>query len=86
MSRLIGIVALWAVLIAGGNGFKAVEQESVVAPGPFDLFMAPTGEDGHPGTKERPLRSLEAARDTVRKRRANGEQRRPVTVWIHGGF
>ncbi len=31
-----------------------------------DIFIAPSGDDHNPGTKERPLHSLEAARDRVR--------------------
>ena len=32
-----------------------------------DLFVAPDGRDDNPGTKEQPLKSLEAARDAARK-------------------
>ncbi|MBN1422519.1 MAG: right-handed parallel beta-helix repeat-containing protein, partial [Planctomycetes bacterium] len=50
---------------------------------PFSLFIAPDGNDADPGTRERPLRSLEAARDAIRRDAAR--IRGPVTVWIRGG-
>ncbi len=48
-----------------------------------ELHVSPAGEDGNPGTKEAPLRSLAAARKAVRSLRAGGAG--PVTVLLHGG-
>ncbi len=47
-----------------------------------DLYLAPNGDDHAPGTKERPLRSLEAARDRLR---ALGAGSAGSTVWLRAG-
>lgn len=54
--------------------------------GAAEIHVAPTGSDAHPGTRERPVASLEAARELVRKLRA-APDRRPggITVWLAGG-
>ena len=52
------------------------------------LYVAPDGDDQAEGTIEKPLRSLEAARDRVRKMTSNGHVYWPVggiTVFIRGG-
>jgi hypothetical protein len=38
-----------------------------------ELRVAPQGDDGNPGTRERPLATLQGARDAVRKLRPLGE-------------
>ncbi len=38
-----------------------------------DFYVAPDGDDSHPGTKDRPFRTLERARDALRELRAHGE-------------
>ena len=50
-----------------------------------DFVIAPTGNDGYPGTADKPFASLERARDAVRdlKRR---EPERDFTVAIRGGM
>ena len=51
-----------------------------------DFFVAPNGNDANPGTQARPLASLEAARDAVRKLRQDGKLPKDgVTVWLRGG-
>lgn len=50
-----------------------------------DLYVAPNGDDGNPGTKEKPFASLERARDAIRRRRQSGASQVPITVWIRGG-
>ena len=50
------------------------------ARGP-ELFVAPDGDDGAPGTASRPLRTLEAARDAVRLAKGAGG----ATVWLLAG-
>jgi hypothetical protein len=52
-----------------------------VAPGAVEVYVSPQGEDAKPGTRAKPLRSLEAARDAVRDRKGNGG----ATVWLLGG-
>jgi len=48
----------------------------------MELFVSPKGSDSNPGTRARPLRTLEAARDAARKRK-DGKR---VTVWLRGGL
>jgi hypothetical protein len=49
-----------------------------------ELHVAPGGNDAAPGSPERPLASLEGARDAVRRLRAAGTAG-PVTVRVRGG-
>jgi hypothetical protein len=57
--------AIVAVMTAA-IGSLAVEQKSCGA----EFYVAPGGKDGNPGTREQPLRTLEAARDAARKAEA----------------
>jgi hypothetical protein len=51
-----------------------------------DLYVSSDGNDANPGTKERPLRTIERARDSLRQQiRDDRTQRQPLTVWIAGG-
>jgi len=54
---------------------------SARAAGGVELYVSPAGDDGNPGTPARPMRTLEAARDAVRKRKAGGG----ATVWLTAG-
>ncbi|MHB8897901.1 MAG: PDZ domain-containing protein [Thermoguttaceae bacterium] len=45
-----------------------------------EIYVSPDGVDANPGTRERPLATIAAARDAVRS--LAGE---PVTVWLGGG-
>ena len=47
--------ALVTLVLAGWQGFAA------------DLYVSPAGLDSHPGTKQAPLQTLRAARDTARQ-------------------
>ncbi|MBV9468621.1 MAG: hypothetical protein JOZ57_05200, partial [Abitibacteriaceae bacterium] len=47
------------------------------------LYASPTGNDRNPGTPQRPIRTLEHARDLVR--RINRNMGGDVTVYLHGG-
>jgi len=49
-----------------------------------DLYVAPGGNDGNPGTQDRPLLSLERARDTARELRKQ-QPSAAITVWIAAG-
>jgi hypothetical protein len=49
-----------------------------------DLWIAPKGDDGNPGTKERPFASLARGRDAARALLASG-QRKSVSVVVRGG-
>jgi parallel beta-helix repeat protein len=51
---------------------------------PTILHVSPDGNDRNPGTRDRPLATLRAARDAIRKlKRGGGKQ--PITVLVHGG-
>lgn len=53
-------------------------------PAAVELHVAPDGDDAAPGTPDRPLASLEGARDAIRRLRAAGAAG-PVTVRVAGG-
>ncbi len=63
---------------------------SVLGAGAFaraEFFVATTGSDGNPGTKEKPFATLERARNAVRElKRAGPLSPGGVTVWICGGL
>ena len=51
-----------------------------------DFYIAPSGDDANPGTKELPFATLERARDAVRE--LNAAKKYPaegITVWLRGG-
>jgi hypothetical protein len=59
-------------------------NEARAAPG--DLYVSPTGADTNSGTKDAPLATLEAARNTVRRTIVAGSvPAEGMTIWIHGG-
>ncbi len=52
-----------------------------------DLYVSPAGDDANPGTPERPLATLAAARDAVRALKASPERPRgPIVVEFGGGL
>jgi hypothetical protein len=51
-----------------------------------ELYVAPAGSDKNPGTKEKPLLTLEGARDLIRAaRKRNAVPSGGVTVFLRGG-
>jgi hypothetical protein len=50
-----------------------------------EYFVAPTGNDANPGTKEKPFASLEAARDAIRSLKAKGSLSGAVCVRLMPG-
>jgi hypothetical protein len=48
-------------------------------------YVAPTGSDEAPGTRQRPFATLQRARDVLREHRAADKLRGPVTVYVRGG-
>jgi hypothetical protein len=50
-----------------------------------DFYVVPDGNDTNPGTQEKPVKTLSAARDVVRLWKKNAHAGEPVTVWIKGG-
>ncbi len=50
------------------------------------LYVSPQGNDSNPGTREKPLSSLEGARDAIRDlRKEGGLPDGGITVWIGSG-
>ena len=50
------------------------------------LYVSPQGNDTNPGTREKPLLSLEGARDAIRNLRKEGAvPDGGITVWIGAG-
>ncbi|MBP34345.1 MAG: hypothetical protein CMP31_01635 [Roseibacillus sp.] len=49
------------------------------------LFVSPAGNDIHDGSFEKPFRTLERARDTIRARRKDPGLSDPVTVYLRQG-
>jgi len=47
------------------------------------IYVAPTGNDAHPGSESQPIRTLEHARDLVRAR--NGRMSADLTVYLQPG-
>ncbi|MBI5817858.1 MAG: right-handed parallel beta-helix repeat-containing protein [Verrucomicrobia bacterium] len=59
---------------------------SMAGPAPsVALYVAPNGNDTHPGTKAKPFATLERARDAVRGLKKAGPLKGPVTVFLRGG-
>ena len=58
----------------------------VFVVGAQDIYVSKDGEDSNPGTTERPLATLEAARDLIRQYKAIHDlPRGGITVWIGNG-
>jgi hypothetical protein len=49
----------------------------------LELYVAPHGSDGNPGTKDKPFQTLVAARDSIRK--INSSMTEDIVVYIRGG-
>lgn len=74
--RTIGVLLLSVVSLGMGIAGENMKQG--------DFYVAPTGSDESPGTKERPFTTLAKARDAVRRRIAAGPASN-LTVLIRGG-
>jgi len=66
------------------TGVIAIALTAAWAAAGGELFVAPGGDDSHPGTRAKPLATLARARDVVRKRIAAGLDEN-VTVILRGG-
>ncbi len=51
-----------------------IVSSSVLADEPMVVFVSPTGLDINPGTKSKPVKSLEVARNLLRKQRKQGQK------------
>ena len=52
----------------------------------IEIFVSPDGNDKNSGTKDKPLATLEGARDAIRKLKNEGPLKEPVNVRILGGI
>ena len=50
-----------------------------------DVYVATSGNDANPGTRAKPVRSLEKARDIARQQRSDSQSQQTTIVWIAGG-
>ncbi|MCY2931409.1 MAG: right-handed parallel beta-helix repeat-containing protein [Planctomycetota bacterium] len=50
-----------------------------------DLYVSPSGNDANPGTKDKPLATLERARDAIRQRKKNPLPPGGVSVYLRAG-
>ncbi len=51
-----------------------------------ELYVAPDGNDGNPGTKEKPFASITRARDAIRRQRTDdGGLKEPMIVYLREG-
>lgn len=68
---------LFGVFLVGLAGANRAEA---------DFYVATTGSDANPGTKEKPFATIERGRDAIRGlKQAGGLPSGGVTVWIRGG-
>src|SRR5262245_25924051 len=51
-----------------------------------EIYVSVNGNDGGPGTKEKPFRTLEVARDFLRKQKKSGQITGGSTMWIAEGI
>ena len=73
MNRLTTAVFVTALLV----GFHTVYG--------VDFFVAPGGNDTHPGTEAEPFATLERARDAVRKLKQAEPLAEPATIFVESG-
>lgn len=77
-------IAFPSLLLAGTLLLAGMKTGPTAAAA--DLYVAPQGNDVNPGTVERPLATLECARDAIRKLHAGGASPAgPITVWLARG-
>jgi hypothetical protein len=50
-----------------------------------EIFVSPSGNDGNPGTRDLPFKTLERARDESRVIRGRGAATNGITIWMRGG-
>jgi hypothetical protein len=65
--------------------FGAVLSASAGICGTTDFYVATNGNDTNAGTLMQPFKTLEIARDAIRKAKATGPLTNGATVWIRGG-
>ena len=75
------IIAAAALLAASSPDDKSKSQPKSAAG--IALHVSPSGNDKNPGTKDQPVRTLQHARDLVR--RLNQKMSGDITVYLNGG-
>ena len=63
--------------------FLALILSAQILPAADSLYVSPTGSDSNPGTRAKPIRTLQHARDLVRA--MNQNMSGDITVWLAGG-
>jgi len=63
-----------------------INLASAIFAGEINFYVAPSGNDQNPGTRELPVATFSAARDLVRKYKSIHEfPTNGITVWVSGG-
>jgi hypothetical protein len=74
LDNMVSFIGLFfPVLICG---LAHVDQ-----PDAFEFYVSHDGNDGNPGTKDKPFQTLEAARDALRQSKSNSR----AIVWLYCG-
>lgn len=77
MKRSIFTIALMTTALA-------LSVIAAAAPPAVEIYVAPTGDDANPGTKQKPFATLARARDAVRQQKTESAKE-DVTVFLRGG-
>jgi len=84
-SAFLLLAACPTLLALTASGQAAAPDETPTGAVHIEFYVATDGSDTNRGTKEKPFRSLEAARDAIRKLKKACSLKAPVTVWVRGG-
>jgi len=79
--RIVQTMTLAIALAVPAAG--AVPEKANPSAASADFYVATSGSDENPGTKERPFATLGRARDAVRELKKRGKK--PITVLVRGG-
>jgi hypothetical protein len=72
----------WTVAVGPPSTEAATENIAARTRNSIELYVAPSGDDSNPGTKGKPFRRLEAARDAVRELK---KEKGSVTIYLREG-
>jgi hypothetical protein len=75
------LIGLWLFV-----GVLTVLWPAATAEAAIEIFVSATGNDSDPGSEAKPLQSLEAARDMLRRLKKTGQITNGATVWLAGGI
>ena len=85
MNRQFMAVSASVVVLATVAWASAQTAWPVAQPQGVSLFVAVDGNDGNPGTKEKPFATLERARDEIRRLKKDKASASPVAVNLRAG-